>query len=309
LFVSTKSTILPRTSYNEGQPELFPKVPDYHKPNKPLVPTGLGVFYVMASAIYLFLLHLFFEAGGVNKALTLAVCILFGGFMGLLDDWMDLRWRYKAFFPLIAAIPLAALAYKLHVRTAITLPFIGCVDLGIYNIYYAVVIPLIVTVTTNTVNQLGGLNGLETVCPAIVLVGLMAVSGFNAILLTVPLAVWLTLAFFNFQGKIFVGNTGSFAIGITLAAFAIIADLKWCLLISILPYIFNSSLILLNYFFFGAKAAVHFDGVKLVSDHRRSLVTLITYKRPMTERQVVVIVSLLVTASTLTAVAVQQFMI
>ncbi|MEM2666467.1 MAG: hypothetical protein QXV65_01790, partial [Candidatus Bathyarchaeia archaeon] len=101
---------------------MFPKVPDYHKPNKPLVPTGLGVFYVVASALYLFILHLFLEGGAAspNKALTLAVCILFGGFMGLLDDWMDLRWRYKAFFPLIAAIPLVALAYRLHVRTAIT---------------------------------------------------------------------------------------------------------------------------------------------------------------------------------------------
>ncbi|MCS7125243.1 MAG: hypothetical protein NZ932_07525 [Candidatus Bathyarchaeota archaeon] len=289
---------------------MFPKVPDYHKPNKPLVPTGLGVFYVVASVLYLFLLHLFLEGGtpeDINKALTLAVCILFGGFMGLLDDWMDLRWRYKAFFPLIAAIPLVALAYKMQVRTAITIPLIGTIDLGVYNIYYVLVIPLIVTVTTNTVNQLGGLNGLETVCPAIVLIGLMIVSGQNALLLTVPLAVWLTLAFFNFQGKIFVGNTGSFSIGTTLAAFAIVSDLKWCLLISIIPYIFNSSLILLNYFFFQTKANVSFDGVKLVSNHRRSLITLITYNRPMTERQVVVAISLLVTASTFIAVALQLF--
>jgi len=285
---------------------LFPKVPDYHKPNKPLVPTGLGVFYIVASVIYLFLLHLFLEGrdASVNRALTLAVCILFGGFMGLLDDWMDLRWRYKAFFPLIAAIPLVALAYRLpYVRTTITLPVVGTIDFG--TLYFIVLIPLIVTVTTNAVNQLGGLNGLETVCPAIVLIGLMAVSGYNAVLLAVPLAVWLTLAFFNFQGKIFVGNTGSFAIGITLAAFAIIADLKWCLLISILPYIFNSSLILLNYFFFKARANVVFDGSRLVSNHRRSLITLITYKRPMTERQVVTVISLLVAASTFVAVAVQ----
>ncbi|MEM0057427.1 MAG: hypothetical protein QXG58_01775 [Candidatus Bathyarchaeia archaeon] len=285
---------------------MFPKVPDYHKPNKPLVPTGLGVFYIVASVIYLFLLHLFLEGrdASVNRALTLAVCILFGGFMGLLDDWMDLRWRYKASFPLIAAIPLVALAYRLpYVRTTITLPVVGTIDFG--TLYFIVLIPLIVTVTTNAVNQLGGLNGLETVCPAIVLIGLMAVSGYNAVLLAVPLAVWLTLAFFNFQGKIFVGNTGSFAIGITLAAFAIIADLKWCLLISILPYIFNSSLILLNYFFFKARANVVFDGSRLVSNHRRSLITLITYKRPMTERQVVTVISLLVAASTFVAVAVQ----
>lgn len=288
---------------------MFPKVPDYHKPNKPLIPTGFGVFYVLASALYLFLLHFFLEIdapGNVNRALTLAVCILFGGFMGLLDDWMDLRWRYKAFFPLVAAIPLVALAYRLpHVRTAITLPILGTINFGVY--YYFLLIPLIVTVTTNTVNQLGGLNGLETVCPAIVLIGLMVASEQNALLLTIPLAVWLTLAFLNFQGKIFVGNTGSFAIGITLAAFAIISDLKWCLLISILPYILNSSMILLNYFFFRTKANVSFDGKKLFSEHRRSLITLITYKRPMTERQVVALISSLVAASTFVAVIVQVF--
>jgi UDP-N-acetylmuramyl pentapeptide phosphotransferase/UDP-N-acetylglucosamine-1-phosphate transferase len=151
------------------------------------------------------------------------------------------------------------------------------------------------------VNQLGGLNGLETICPAIVIIGLMAVSGSNAVLLYFPLIVWLLLASFNFQGKIFVGNTGSFAIGITLASFAIISDTKTVLLISILPYIFNSSLILLTYFIFRKKAAVSFDGKKLFSDHRRSLITLVTHNRHLTEREVVVIISLLVAASTFAA--------
>ncbi|MEM2953038.1 MAG: hypothetical protein QXM52_02415 [Candidatus Bathyarchaeia archaeon] len=290
---------------------MFPKVPDHHKPDKPLVPTGLGVAYVVVSAVYLFLLHFFLESdvsNNINRALTLAVCVLFGGFMGLLDDWMDLRWRYKAFLPLIASIPLIALAYKLpYIRTSITIPIFGTIAFG--NYYYFILIPLIVTVTTNTVNQLGGLNGLETVCPAIVMIGLMAASGPNAILLSIPLAVWLALAFFNFQGKIFVGNTGSFAIGITLAAFAIISDLKWNLIISLLPYILNSSMILLNYFIFRTKAQVSFDGKKLFSDHRRSLITLITYHRPLTERQVVVIIAILVAASTFAASAVQIFLV
>jgi len=227
--------------------------------------------------------------------------------MGLLDDWMNLRWRYKAFFPLIAAIPLISLATRLEPlpRTSIAIPIIGTIDFGVY--YYFIIIPLMVTVTTNTVNQLGGLNGLETVCPAIVIIGLMAVSGSHAILLYIPLSVWLLLAFLNFQGKIFVGNTGSFAIGITLAAFAIISDLKSSLIISILPYVFNSLLILLNYFFFRTKAQVSFDGERLFSEHRRSLITLITHRRPLTERRVVVIISLLVAASTFAALLVQMF--
>ena len=288
---------------------MFPKASDLHKPNKPLIPNGLGVIYVLASATYLFLLYYFQgigTSGDVSSALVLAVCILFGGFMGLLDDWMDLRWRYKAFFPLIAAIPLIALATELGLRTDITIPFIGTIDFGVF--YFFVIIPLIVTITTNTVNQLGGLNGLETVCPAIILSGLMFLSGASAILLCVPLFVWVSLAFFNFRGKIFVGNTGSFAIGITLAAFAIISDLKTSLLISLLPYIFNSSLILLTYFLFRTKAAVSFDGEKLSSSHRRSLITVVAYNRRLAERQVVVIISLLVAASTSLAILVQLFL-
>ncbi|MGB9756649.1 MAG: hypothetical protein ACPLVJ_02575, partial [Candidatus Bathyarchaeales archaeon] len=160
---------------------MFPKVPDQHKPNNPLVPNGLGVIYVLASALYLFILEYFRSStDNVSSALTLAVCILFGGFMGLLDDWMDLRWRYKAFFPIIASIPLVSLATRLGLRTAITFPIFGSVDFGLS--YYFIVIPLIVTVTTNTVNQLGGLNGLETIPPAIVIMGLMAISGAHAVL-------------------------------------------------------------------------------------------------------------------------------
>jgi UDP-N-acetylmuramyl pentapeptide phosphotransferase/UDP-N-acetylglucosamine-1-phosphate transferase len=79
----------------------------------------------------------------------------------------------------------------------------------------------------------------------------------------------------------------------TIASFAVLSDLKLPLLISILPYIFNSVLILLTIFFVRKRAKITFDGKKLVSDHRRSLVTLITYKRPMTERRIVATVALI----------------
>jgi UDP-N-acetylglucosamine--dolichyl-phosphate N-acetylglucosaminephosphotransferase len=167
--------------------------------------------------------------------------------MGLLDDWMDLKWRYKAFMPLIAALPLVYLASAYGLRTSISLPIIGMIQFG--EAYYFIIIPLIVMIVTNTVNQLGGLNGLETVCPAIVLIGLMVLSQSYFILMLGPLILWLALAVLNFQGKIFVGNTGSFAIGLTIASFAVITDLKLSLVISILPYIFNSALILLTIFF------------------------------------------------------------
>jgi len=294
---------------------LFPRVPDQHKAGKPLIPNGLGVIYVLFSSVYLFSLYIsgrVTSINGISAPLTLAVCILFGGFMGLLDDWMDLKWRYKAFMPLIASLPLVYLTSSnpgLY-RTEISLPFLGVViDFGIS--YFFVIIPLIIMIVTNTVNQLGGLNGLETVCPAIVLAGLLATSELLLqpyfILMLGPLLFWLALSVLNFQGKIFVGNSGSFAIGITIAAFAVITDLKLCMAVSILPFVINSILILLTIFFVKKKANVSFDGKKLVSDHRRSLVTLITYRRPLTERQVVAVISLLVAVSTAIAVMVEVF--
>lgn len=255
---------------------------------------------------YLFLLYfldVIKPSNGASAPLTLAVCVLFGGFMGLLDDWIDLKWRYKAPLPIVAAIPLLTLASRLGLRTSVSIPMLGTIAFG--NFYYFLIIPLLVTIVTNTVNQLGGLNGLETVCPAIVMIGMMFVSGPNAVMLYVPLAAWLILAFFNVRGRIFVGNTGSFSIGMTLAAFAIISDLKFNLVISLVPYIVNSALILLTFFFFRTKASVSFDGKKLLSDHRRSLITLVTYRRPFTERQVVVIISLLVVISTVVASIIQ----
>ena len=282
---------------------MFPKVPDQHKTGKPLVPNGLGVIYVLFTTIYLFLIYFSGVSpvsNGVSAPLTLAVCILFGGFMGLLDDWMDLKWRYKAFMPLIAALPLIYLARADALRTTISLPLIGTIQFG--NWYYFLIIPLIVMIVTNTINMLGGLNGLETVCPAIVIIALMTLSQSYLILMLGPLLLWLTLAVLNVQGRIFVGNAGSFAIGMTIASFAVITDLKLSLLISILPYIFNSSLILLTIFFTQKRAKVTFDGKKLVSDHRRSLVTLITHNRPLTERQTVTIIALIIAVFALTAV-------
>lgn len=284
---------------------MFPKAVDQHKPEKTLVPNGLGVIYVIVSAVYLFLLYAYYNIRPSTNAadaapLVLAVCILFGGFLGLLDDWMNLRWRYKALFPLFAALPLSVMVLALYPgkSTLVDTFVLGTIDFGPF--FFIIVIPLIITVTTNVVNQLGGLNGLETIGPSIIMIGLMAASG-QAILLLVPLVVYVVLAFFNYTGKIFVGNTGTFAAGITLASFALISNVKLTLLISILPYVFNAALILLNFFLFRATAKLILDGNKLRSEHRRSLLTLIAYYHPLTERKLVAVLAVIIAVFTLFA--------
>jgi UDP-N-acetylglucosamine--dolichyl-phosphate N-acetylglucosaminephosphotransferase len=288
---------------------VFPKVPDQHKIGQPLTRNGLGVLYVLFTTIYLFLIYFLNNPAGVttpisSAPLILAACILFGGFMGLLDDWMDLKWRYKAFMPLIAALPLISFAQAINARTAIAIPLIGTIDFGAS--YFYIIIPLIIMIVTNVVNMLGGLNGLETVCPAIVIVGLIALSP-SYVLMVGPLIFWLILAYFNVRGKLFVGNSGSFAIGITIASFAVVSDLKLNLLVSILPYIFNSSIILLAVFFTKKRASMNFENGKLCSTHRKSLVTMLTYNHPLTERQVVAVVAAIIAVFTAFGVIIQLF--
>jgi UDP-N-acetylmuramyl pentapeptide phosphotransferase/UDP-N-acetylglucosamine-1-phosphate transferase len=290
---------------------VFPKVPDQHKFGQPLIRNGLGVLYVLFTTVYLFIIYFLTNPAPkpgevtnpvLSAPLILAACILFGGFMGLLDDWMDLKWRYKAFMPLIAALPLMSFAQAIGARTSIAFPFIGTIDFGIT--YFYIIIPLIIMIFTNTVNMLGGLNGLESICPSIVVLGLMAHSTSYALMVG-PILFWLILAALNYRGKIFVGNSGSFAIGMTVAAFAVISDLKLSLLVSLIPYIFNSSLILLTVFLTRKRASMSFNDGKLCSEHRRSLVTLITYRRSLTERQVVAIVAGVVALFTVFGVIIQ----
>lgn len=286
---------------------MFPKAVDYHKQKKPKIPTGLGVLYVLFSSVYLFILSAYFhylDNGSLaTGALTLAGCVLFGGFLGLFDDWADLKWRYKAVIPILASLPLIALREGTPMMaTYVFNDFFrllgfevvgGKVNFGI--LYFILIVPLIITVTTNTVNQLGGLNGLETICPLIVMIGLAVVS-FQydvTVLLYVPIVACLILAVLNYSGKIFVGNTGTFALGITLASFAIIANVEQALLIAILPYIFNSSIILLNRFLFHKTAEITVQGDKLVSRNIRSLQTLIAHNRPLSERRIVQIIALI----------------
>jgi len=293
----------------------FPTVPDQHKIGRPQIRNGLGVFFVLTTTVYLFSIYFLnrvFTLGldtsvnGVSAALTLAVCILFGGFMGLLDDFMDLKWRYKAFMPLIAALPLMYYTFEGlqigAIRTSISIPFIGSLHFGAY--YAFLIVPLIVMIVTNTVNQLGGLNGLESICPAIVILGLTTFS-HSYLLMVGPLLFWIALAYFNVRGKIFVGNVGSFAIGLTIASFAVISDLKVNLIVSLLPYFFNSAIILLTVFFTRKRAGVKFDGEKLSSDERKSLVTVICFKRPLTERRIVLIIAGIVALFTLLGAIIQ----
>lgn len=279
----------------------FPKVKDYHKPGQPLVPTCYGVFFSLVSVCYWFVLSFLKIYPG--EALALATSVLFGSTMGLIDDMADLRWRYKAILPIFASLPYIALG--LPSRTSITLPLIGAVNLNI--LFFYLLVPVIVTVTTNTYNQLGGLNGLESLTGLIILVGLAIVTQ-NWVLMIVPILCLGWLGYLSFTGKAFIGNVGTFSIGLTLAVYAVLMNTKLVLLISLTPFVLNSILILFSNYVLRERANTLISEDGLLYSHRiRSLRTLILHNNPMSEHKVVTVICLLVALSTGCALILRTF--
>jgi len=260
----------------------FPKVVDQHKPDKRSVPSGYGIFYAVLSVCY-WLILVFFGVDGAQP-LSLATSVLFGSTMGLFDDMANLRWRYKAILPVFAALPYMVL--RPSDRTTVSTLLSGSVNLG--ALFFLVLVPVIVTIVTNSYNQLGGLNGLEAGSGFIALFGLTLISG-DWTLMGFPILVLAVLTYLSFTGKAFIGNVGSFSVGLTLAVFAIVENLKLMLLVSFLPFMANSVLILYsNYLLHDrAETLVDQDG-RLYAQRIRSLRTLLLHFKHMTERQVVV---------------------
>ncbi|MCJ7634662.1 hypothetical protein MUP77_20015 [Candidatus Bathyarchaeota archaeon] len=276
----------------------FPKVKDYHKPGCPLVPNSYGVFFALISVCSWFVLS--FLKVYSTEALALATSVLFGSTMGLIDDMTDLRWRYKAILPIFASLPY--IAFGLPSRTTIILPLIGLVNLNI--LFFYLFVPIIVTVTTNTYNQLGGLNGLESLTGLIILTGLAIVTQ-NWVLTTVPILCLTWLGYLSFTGKAFIGNVGTFSIGLTLAVYAVLTNMKLVLLISLTPFVFNSLLILFSKYILkqNAETLINENGL-LYSRRIRSLRTLILHNNPMRERRAVLVICALVALSTASAILV-----
>lgn len=259
----------------------FPKAVDEHKPGKPLVPNGYGIYYALACVCFWFIL-VFFEVRG-RDPLLMATSVLFGSTMGLFDDLADLRWRYKAALPVFAALPFVVLGPT--ERTTISI-FGGSINLG--GAFLLLLVPLMVTIVTNSYNQLGGLNGLEAGSGLIVLCG-VALASSDWILLAFPIFVLALLTYISFTGRAFIGNVGSFSVGLTLAVVSVIDNLKLMLLICMLPFIANSLLILYSNYILRERAVTLLDNEgKLYATKVRSLRTFLVRYKHMSEKELVI---------------------
>ena len=184
-------------------------------------------------------------AEGLEPSVLLALFVTLGhGVIGFIDDYikvvkkrnLGLRPRHKFLGQVVMAIVVALIgSIFLGVTTELWVPLVNkTVDFGIF--YYILVFFVLVG-TTNAVNLTDGLDGLATgtvavaaICYAVVCVmfGKAALASFC---IAVAAACIAFLRFNAHPAKVFMGDTGSLALGGALAAAAILTKTELLLVI------------------------------------------------------------------------------
>ncbi|KAI7890634.1 glycosyl transferase family 4-domain-containing protein [Mucor mucedo] len=179
--------------------------------------------------------------------------------LGFADDVLDVRWRYKVWFPAIAGIPLMIFYYTNKGATYVVMPiqlrpYLGeLVDLGpLYYVYMG----MLIIFCTHSINILAGINGIEA--GQALVIGLSVIVNdllyvFNnpdrhsveahlfSLYFVLPfVGVTSALLWHNwFPATLFVGDTFCYFSGMTLAVVGILGHFSKTLLLFFIPQIFN----------------------------------------------------------------------
>ena len=190
----------------------------------------------------------------ISQLLAVALSIIMIALVGFLDDinvkgervkstdMMDIRqglkqWQ-KPLLTILGALPMMAINAG---TGAVDVPFIGLVNLGI--IYPLIVLPLAIIFVSNSVNLLGGFDGLQPGMALVASIGLFIYSLFygnyiGLFLSTLLLASLLAFIPFNiYKARIIPGDSFTYAVGATLVAIMAMGNAEAFGIILFIPWI------------------------------------------------------------------------
>lgn len=176
------------------------------------------------------------------KSMIVMVSFLGYGLIGFIDDYIivikkdnqGLKPIYKLLFQIVLAVVFYVL-YRNYASSVITIPLIGVgINLGIF---YSVFVFIMFASESNAVNFTDGMDGLAASCSFISIIpflvfAYLAQEYHLAILLSGVLGALLAYLYYNKKpAQIFMGDTGSLALGALLAASAMVLKKELLLLI------------------------------------------------------------------------------
>lgn len=184
-------------------------------------------------------------AGQWSVELGLALFIVLGHFViGFVDDYIKVVRKHnlglKAKQKLLGQIIMAAMvAYFGNLPTDLWVPFVGNAELGSF---FYVLLFFVLVGTTNAVNLTDGLDGLAagtvSVASLCFMVVCLILGNYNlAIFCAATVGACLAFLKFNYNpAKIFMGDTGSLALGGAIASMGILTHTE--LLLVVIGFIF-----------------------------------------------------------------------
>jgi len=196
-------------------------------------PTMGGVLIIVVVAASAALFHVvaegdFFDPNTIAPILTL----LLVGFLGAADDYLNsttgegIRIRQKLLWQIVVAGAIAYQIQQTYDIRELSVPFVG--DVPIEPWAYILFAALAIVATTNGVNFTDGLDGLAggTLIFAFVaymIIALLAGQTNLAVLCALLIGALLGFLWFNVHpAQIFMGDSGSLALGACLAVMALI---------------------------------------------------------------------------------------
>ena len=210
-------------------------------------PTMGGIAIVGSVLLYLLISRQFYQVTWVSVAVMMLFFII-----GFLDDYkkisgkqnLGLTAKQKIILQVLFAIGLAVYG-QMNIGSEVWFPFVEGrqIDLGYL---YGPFVVLVVVAMANSVNLTDGLDGLCGGVTAIVafFFGLLGTQlkadGIVPFVAAVSGACLGYLVFNKYPAKVFMGDTGSMALGGALAAAAVILKMEFMLVIAGFIYVIES---------------------------------------------------------------------
>ena len=194
-------------------------------------PTMGGLIFIFAGIAA----SLIFIREDFYISILILLTMLGYGLLGFLDDYIKIKFHknegLKPYQKIIGQVAIALiLAFFVYFKVGSELDFFGLkLDLGLFIIPFIVVFYVAVT---NSVNLLDGLDGLAGGVSGTYLLffgAILALLGFNNYAIISFAFVGALLGFLVFNGfpaKIFMGDTGSLALGGLIASLAAMSGLS-----------------------------------------------------------------------------------
>ncbi len=233
---------------------------DYNKPNKPVLPTGLGFAITFGFSIGLFTyifgtsFNLYASVASLEYLFGIITAIMLITIIGFIDDinirtskantsskvgsWTGLKQWQKPILTFMGAIPIMAINAGVSI---VRIPLIGNVAFSIF--YPLVITPLAIMFGANAFNLLGGFDGIATGTGTIAVIGMLiyslAYGTYTGVLVSaVLLSSMIAFTIFNiYPAKMVPGDSFTYFFGAAIIVDMIIGNMESFGVIAFMPWI------------------------------------------------------------------------